>query len=210
MIRDIAPVACIAGTSYGMLVNPSFPAKVVPEFIAYARANPGKINMASAGIGSGPHVVGELFKMMAGVDLVHVPYRGSYWADLLGGQVQVAFAPIPSSTGYIQAGTLRALAVTSATRLDAMPDLPTVREFVPGYEAIGWYGVGAPKSTPTEIIDKLNNEINAVLANPTSKARLIGLGADPMSMTSSDFGKFMSDETEKWGKVIREANIKPD
>jgi tripartite-type tricarboxylate transporter receptor subunit TctC len=168
LIRDIAPVASIAGTSYGMLVNPSFPAKVVPEFIAYAKANPGKINMASAGTGSGPHVVGELFKMMAGVDLVHVPYRGSYWADLLGGQVQVAFAPIPSSTGYIQAGTLRALAVTSATRLDAMPDLPTVREFVPGYEAIGWYGVGAPKSTPTEIIDKLNNEINAVLANPTS------------------------------------------
>ena len=210
LIRDIAPVACIAGTSYGMLVNPSFPAKVVPEFIAYAKANPGKINMASAGTGSGPHVVGELFKMMAGVDLVHVPYRGSYWADLLGGQVQVAFAPIPSSTGYIQAGTLRALAVTSATRLDAMPDLPTVREFVPGYEAIGWYGVGAPKSTPAEIIDKLNNEINAVLANSTSKARLIGLGADPMSMTSSDFGKFMFDETEKWGKVIREANIKPD
>jgi tripartite-type tricarboxylate transporter receptor subunit TctC len=210
LIRDIAPVASIAGTSYGMLVNPSFPAKVVPEFIAYAKANPGKINMASAGTGSGPHVVGELFKMMAGVDLVHVPYRGSYWADLLGGQVQVAFAPIPSSTGYIQAGTLRALAVTSATRLDAMPDLPTVREFVPGYEAIGWYGVGAPKSTPAEIIDKLNNEINAVLVNSTSKARLIGLGADPILMTSSDFGKFMFEETEKWGKVIREANIKPD
>ena len=210
LIRDIAPVACIAGTSYGMLVNPSFPAKVVPEFIAYAKANPGKINMASAGTGSGPHVVGELFKMMAGVDLVHVPYRGSYWADLLGGQVQVAFAPIPSSTGYIQAGTLRALAVTSATRLDALPDLPTVREFVPGYEAIGWYGVGAPKNTPAEIVDKLNNEINAVLADPTNKARLIGLGADPILMTSSDFGKFMFDETKKWGKVIREANIKPD
>ncbi len=210
LIRDIAPVACIAGTSYGMLVNPAFPAKVVPEFIAYAKANPGKINMASAGTGSGPHVVGELFKMMAGVDLVHVPYRGSYWADLLGGQVQVAFAPIPSSTGYIQAGTLRALAVTSAKRLDALPDLPTVREFVPGYEAIGWYGVGAPKNTPTEVVDKLNNEINAVLADPTNKARLIGLGADPILMTSSDFGKFMFDETKKWEKVIRESNIKPD
>ena len=210
LIRDIAPVACIAGTSYGMLVNPSFPAKVVPEFIAYAKANPGKINMASAGTGSGPHVVGELFKMMAGVDLVHVPYRGSYWADLLGGQVQVAFAPIPSSTGYIQAGTLRALAVTSAKRLDALPDLPTVREFVPGYEAIGWYGVGAPKNTPAEVVDKLNNEINAVLADPTNKARLIGLGADPILMTSSEFGKFIFDETKKWGKVIREANIKPD
>ena len=166
--------------------------------------------MASAGTGSGPHVVGELFKMMAGVDLVHVPYRGSYWADLLGGQVQVAFAPIPSSTGYIQAGTLRALAVTSAKRLDALPDLPTVREFVPGYEAIGWYGVGAPKNTPAEIVDKLNNEINAVLADPTNKARLIGLGADPILMTSSDFGKFMFDETKKWEKVIRESNIKPD
>ena len=210
LIRDIAPVACIAGTSYGMLVNPSFPAKVVPEFIAYAKANPGKINMASAGTGSGPHVVGELFKMMAGVDLVHVPYRGSYWADLLGGQVQVAFAPIPSSTGYIQAGTLRALAVTSAKRLDALPDLPTVGEFVPGYEAIGWYGVGAPKNTPAEVVDKLNNEINAVLADPTNKARLIGLGADPILMTSSDFGKFMFDETKKWEKVIRESNIKPD
>jgi tripartite-type tricarboxylate transporter receptor subunit TctC len=210
LIRDIAPVACIAGTSYGMLVNPSFPAKVVPEFIAYAKANPGKINMASAGTGSGPHVVGELFKMMAGVDLVHVPYRGSYWADLLGGQVQVAFAPIPSSTGYIQAGTLRALAVTSAKRLDALPELPTVREFVPGYEAIGWYGVGAPKNTPAEVVDKLNNEINAVLADPTNKARLIGLGADPIWMTSSDFGKFMFDETKKWEKVIRESNIKPD
>ena len=184
--------------------------KSVPEFIAYAKANPGKINMASAGTGSGPHVAGELFKMMAGVDLVHVPYRGSYWADLLGGQVQVAFAPIPSSTGYIQAGTLRALAVTSAKRLDALPDLPTVREFVPGYEAIGWYGVGAPKNTPAEVVDKLNNEINAVLADPTNKARLIGLGADPILMTSSDFGKFMFDETKKWEKVIRESNIKPD
>ena len=144
-IRDIAPVASIAGTSYGMLVNQSFPAKTVPEFIAYAKTNPGKINMASAGTGSGPHVVGELFKMMTSVDLVHIPYRGSYWPDLLSGQVQVAFAPMPSSTGYIQGGTLRALAVTSATRSAALLNIPTVGEFVPGYEAIGWYGLGAPR-----------------------------------------------------------------
>src|SRR5262249_22086060 len=156
-IRDIAPVASIAGTSYGMLVNQSFAAKTAPEFIAYAyaNANPGKINMASAGSGSGPHVAGELFKMMTGVNMVHVPYRGSYWPDLLSGQVQVAFAPMPSSTGYIQAGTLRALAVTGATRSEALPNIPTVGEFVPGYEAIGWYGLGAPKDTPAAIIDKL-------------------------------------------------------
>jgi tripartite-type tricarboxylate transporter receptor subunit TctC len=171
-IRDIGPVASIAGTSYGMLVNQSFPVKTVPEFIAYAKANPGKINMASAGSGSGPHVVGELFKMMTGVEMVHVPYRGSYWPDLLSGQMQVAFAPMPSSTGYIQAGTLRALAVTSAARSEALPNVPTVSEFVPGYEAIGWYGLGAPKDTPPGIIDKLNNESNAVLADPTMKARL--------------------------------------
>jgi len=209
-IRDIEPVASIAGTSYGMLVNQSFPVKTVPEFIAYAKTNPGKINMASAGSGSGPHVVGELFKMMTGVDLVHVPYRGSYWPDLLSGQVQVAFAPMPSSTGYIQAGTLRALAVTSATRSEALPNVPTVSEFVPGYEAIGWYGLGAPKDTPPGIIDKLNNESNAVLADPTMKARLFALGAEPMPMTSAGFGKFMSDETEKWAKVIKFAGIKPD
>jgi tripartite-type tricarboxylate transporter receptor subunit TctC len=209
-IRDVAPVASIAGTAYGMLVNPSFPAKAIPEFIAYAKANPGKINMASAGAGSGPHVVGELFKMMAGVDLVHVPYRGSYWPDLLGGQVQVSFSPIPSSIGYIQAGTLRALAVTSAKRSDALPNIPTVRDFVPGYEAIGWYGIGAPKNTPAGIIDKLNNGINAILSDPAMKVRLVSLGTEPMPMTSAGFGKFMFDETEKWGKVVREANIKPD
>jgi tripartite-type tricarboxylate transporter receptor subunit TctC len=209
-IRDIAPVASIAGTSYAILVNQSFPVKTVPEFIAYAKTNPGKINMASAGSGSGPHVAGELFKMMTGVDLVHVPYRGSYWPDLLSGQVQVAFAPMPSSTGYIQAGTLRALAVTSAARSEALPNIPTVSEFVPGYEAIGWYGLGAPKDTPPGIIDKLNNESNAVLADPTMKARLFALGAEPMPMTSAGFGKFMSDETEKWAKVIKFAGIKPD
>ena len=209
-IRDIAPVASIAGTSYGMLVNQSFPVKTAPEFIAYAKTNPGKINMASAGSGSGPHVVGELFKMMTGIDLVHVPYRSSYWPDLLSGQVQVAFAPMPSSTGYIQAGTLRALAVTGATRSEALPNIPTVGEFVPGYEAIGWYGLGAPRDTPAAIIDKLNNEINGVLADPIIKARLFALGAEPMPMTSAAFGKFMSDETDKWGKVIKFAGIKPD
>jgi tripartite-type tricarboxylate transporter receptor subunit TctC len=209
-IRDIAPVASIAGTSYGMLVNQSFPAKTVPELIAYAKTNPGKINMASAGTGSGPHVVGELFKMMTGVDLVHVPYRGSYWPDLLGGQVQVAFAPMPSSTGYIQAGTLRALAVTSATRSEALPNIPTVREFVPEYEALGWYGLGAPKDTPAGIISKLNHEINAALADPTIKGRLLALGAEPMPMTPADFGKFMSDETKEWAKVVKFAGMKPE
>ena len=175
LIRDIAPVASIARTSYGMLVNQSFPVKTAAEFIADAKTNRGKINMASAGNGSGPHVVGELFKMMTGIDLVHVPYRGSYWPDLLSGQVQVAFAPMTSSTGYIQAGTLRALAVTGATRSEALPNIPTVGEFVPGYEAIGWYGLGTPKDTKAAIIDKLSNEINAVLANPIIKGRLFAL-----------------------------------
>jgi len=174
------------------------------------KQHPGKINMASAGTGSGPHVVGELFKMMAGIDLVHVPYRASYFPDLLGGQVQVAFAPMPSSTGYIQAGTLRALAVTAATRSEALPTLPTVGEFVPGYDAIGWYGFGAPKDTPSGIVNKLNSEINALVSDPSIKARLLALGAEPMPMASADFGKFMSDETEKWGKVVKFAGIKPD
>jgi tripartite-type tricarboxylate transporter receptor subunit TctC len=191
LLRDIAPVASIARTSYGMLVNQSFPVKTAPEFIAYAKTNAGKINMASAGNGSGPHVAGELLKMMTGIDLVHVPYRGSYWPDLLSGQVQLAFAPMTSSTGYIQAGTVRALAVTGATRSEALPNIPTVGEFVPGYEAIGWYGLGAPKDTPAAIIDKLSNEINAVLADPIIKGRLFALGAEPMAMTSVAFGKFM-------------------
>jgi tripartite-type tricarboxylate transporter receptor subunit TctC len=208
--RDIAPVSGLIDFPMVMVAHPSVPAKTVAELIAYAKANPRKISMASFGTGSASHLAGELFKMMAGVDLVHVPYRGSYWADLLGGQVQVAFAPIPSSTGYIQAGTLRALAVTSATRLDAMPDLPTVREFVPGYEAIGWYGVGAPKSTPAEIIDKLNNEIKAALADPTIKARFADLGGTRMPGSPADFGRFIADETEKWAKVVKFAGIKPE
>ena len=209
-LRDIGPVASIGSTPFGMLVNQAFPANTVPEFIAYAKTNPGKINMASPGTGSHPHVVGELFKTMTGVDLVHIPYRGSYYPDLLSGQVQVAFSPMPSSTGYIQAGTLRALAVTSATRSADLPNIPTVSEFVPGYEALGWYGLGAPKDTPAAIIEKLNHEINAALADPTIKARLVALGAEPMPMTPAEFGKFLSDETEKWSKVVKFAGIRPD
>jgi len=194
-----------------MEVNPSVPAKTVPEFIAYARANPGKINMASGGIGTTIHVAGELFKMMTGVDMIHVPYRGSAPAltDLLGGQVQVMFDLIISSIAHIKAGRLRALAVTGATRSEKLPDLPTVAEFVPGYEASAWQGIGAPKGTPAAIIDRLNQEINAGLADPNMKARLADLGAAPMLMTSGEFGKFIADETEKWSKVIKFAHIKP-
>ena len=193
-------------------VNPSVPAKTVPEFIAYAKANPGKINMASAGNGTRTHVAGELFKMMAGVDMVHVPYRGAAPAltDLLGGQVQVYFGPMPSSIEYIRAGKLRALAVTTATRSEALPDIPTVGDFVPGYEASAWFGVGAPKNTPAEIVDKLNKEINAGLADPKMKARLADLGGTVLAGSPADFGKLIADETEKWGKVIRAANIKPE
>ncbi len=209
-MRDIAPVASICGVPDVMVVNPSIPAKTVPEFIAYAKANPGKINMASAGNGSASHVTGELFKMMTGVDLVHVPYRGSFIPDLLGGRVQVVFAPIPVAIAYIRTGKLRALAVTGAARSKALPDIPTVAEFVPGYEASGWYGIGVPEKTPAEIIDKLNKEITACLADPEIKARLSDLGAVPMPMTSEEFGKFIAAETEKWARVIRAANIKPE
>jgi len=184
----------------------------VPEFIAYAKASPGKISLASAGIGSGPHVAGELFKMMTGADMVHVPYRGGGPAltDLLGGQVQVYFPTTVSSIGYIRAGRLRALAVTTATRSDALPDIPTVGEFLPGYEASFWYGVGVPKNTSAEIVDKLNEAINAGLADPTIKARLADLGGVPMPMSPAEFGKFIAEETEKWGNVIRALNIKAD
>jgi tripartite-type tricarboxylate transporter receptor subunit TctC len=211
-IRDIAPVASIMRTTNVMVVQPSFPAKSVPEFIAYAKANPGKINMATAGVGSPPHVYGELFEAMAGVDLIQVHYRGGAPAlvDLLGGQVQIMFEGITSSIEYVRAGKLRALAVTSATRWAALPDIPTVGEFVPGYEAIGWFGLGSPKNTPAEIIDTLNREINAGLADPPMKARIADLGGSPMPMTPTDFGKFIADETEKWAKVIRTANIKPE
>jgi tripartite-type tricarboxylate transporter receptor subunit TctC len=209
-IRDIAPVASMVDAPYAMVVNPLVPAKSVPEFIAYAKANPGKLNMASAGIGGATHVFGELFMRMAGVNLLHVPYRGNFMPDLLGGQVQVLFAPITHSIEYIRTGKLRALAVTTATRSAALPEIPTVAEFVPGYEASGWYGIGAPKNTPTEIIDRLNQEINAALADPKMKGQLADLGAVPMSMTSAEFGKFIAAETEKWAKVIEAAKIKPE
>jgi tripartite-type tricarboxylate transporter receptor subunit TctC len=209
-VRDIQSVGSIAGTAYVLVVNPSFPATTTAELIAYAKANPGKINTASAGTGSSPHAIGELFKMMAGVDMVHVPYRANYFPDLISGHVQAAFSPMPSAIPYVKAGTLRALAVTSATRSGVLPDIPAVQEAVPGFEAIGWYGIGAPQGTPAAIIERLNQEIATVIADPTMKTRLIGAGAEPMPMSSADFGKFMRDETEKWAKVIKFANIKPE
>jgi tripartite-type tricarboxylate transporter receptor subunit TctC len=209
-LSDIAPTASIARQPFVMLVHPSVPAKTVPEFIAYAKTNPGKITMASAGIGSAPHLAGELFKMMARLDMVHVPYRGAAPAltDLLGGQVQLYFAGVASSIEYIRAGRLRAFAVTGATRSEVLPDIPVVGEFVPGYETSVWFGIGAPRNTPAEIIDKLNKEINAGLADPKVKARFAALGNTVLPGSAADFGKFIADETEKWGKVIRAANIK--
>jgi tripartite-type tricarboxylate transporter receptor subunit TctC len=211
-IRDIAPVASLNWTPLVMEVNPSVPVQTVPEFIAYARANPGKLNMASAGVGNSTHVAGELFKMMTGVNLLHVPYRGSTPAltDLLGGQVQVMFDLISSSIEHIRAGKLRALAVTTAARSEALPDIPTVGESVPGYEAIALGGIGAPKGTPVEIIDKLNSEINAVLADPGFKARYAEFGATPLARSPTEFAKLIVDETEKWGKVVKFAGIKPE
>jgi tripartite-type tricarboxylate transporter receptor subunit TctC len=211
-IRDTAPVASIASIPLVMEVNPSVPVKTVPELIAYAKANPGKINMASGGSGTPAHVSGELFKMMAGVDMVHVPYRGEALAlpDLISGQVQVLFGVMPASLGYIRAGKLRALAVTTAKRQEPLPDVPTVGEFLPGFEARGWYGVVVPKATPTEIVEKLNKEINAALADPNMKKRLTDLGAAVFAGSPADFGKFIAGEIEKWAKVIRAANIKPE
>ena len=209
-IRDIVPIASIYSAPLVMEVNPSVPVKTVPEFIAYAKANPGKINMASTGIGTPQHVAGELFKSMTGIDMVHVPYRGSAPAltALLGGQMQVMFDTLASSIEQIRAGKLRALAVTAATRLEALPEIQTVAETVPGYEAIQWQGMGAPKGTPAEIVEKLNKEINTGLADPTLKARITDLGGAAFASSSADFGKLISDETDKWGKVIRGANIK--
>jgi tripartite-type tricarboxylate transporter receptor subunit TctC len=194
-----------------MVANLSVPSKTVPECIAYAKANPGKLTMASGGVGTPSHLAGELFKTMTGVDMLHMPYRGIAPAltDLLGGQVQVMFASMPSSIEYIRAGRLRALAVTTATRWDALPDIPTMSEFLPGYEASQWYGVGVPKNTPAEIVDKLNKEINAALVDPTMRARLADLGGTPLPGSPAQFGKLIAEETEKWGKVIRAANIKP-
>jgi tripartite-type tricarboxylate transporter receptor subunit TctC len=210
-LRDIAPVASIIRTSNVMEVHPSFPAKTVPEFIAYAKANPGKINMASAGSGSSQHMAGELFKMMTGIDMVHVPYRGAAPAltDLLAGQVQIMFDNMTSSVEHVRAGRLRGLAVTTAARSDALPDLPIVSEFVPGYEASGIYGIGVPKDTPPEIVDKLNREINAALNDPRIKARLADLGGLILSGTSADFAKVLAEEVEKWGKVVKFSGAKP-
>jgi tripartite-type tricarboxylate transporter receptor subunit TctC len=211
-IRDIAPVVGVIRVPNVMLVNPSVPAKTVPEFIAYAKANPGKISMASGGIGTPGHVSGELFKMMAGVDMVLVPYRsgGPALTDLIAGQVQVMFPNTGASLEYVKAGKLRALAVTTATRSEALPDLPTVAEFVPGYEASSWFGVGTPKATPAEIVEKLNKEINAGLADPRLKARLADLGGIALAGSPADFGKLIAEETEKWAKVIQFAGVKAD
>jgi tripartite-type tricarboxylate transporter receptor subunit TctC len=209
-IRDIAPIAGIARGPNVLVVHPSFPAKTVPEFIAHAKANPGKVSFASAGIGSVSHVSGELFKAMAGVNMVHVPYRSMAPAltDLIGGQVQAIFATMPPSIENVRAGKLRALAVTSTTRSDALPDLPTIGNFLPGYEAILVAGIGAPTNIPVAIADRLNKEIVAALADPGMKARLADLGSEPMPMTPASFGKLINSETEKWAKVIRAANIK--
>jgi len=210
-LRDIAPVASFARAPLVMVINPSLPAKTVPEFIAYANANPGKVSMASSGNGTPQHAAGELFKMMTGVDMVHVPYRGGAPAltDLISGQVQVIFADL-SSVEYIRAGKLRGLAVTAATRSEALSDLPTVGDFVPGYEVKGWLGVGAPKNIAVEIIDTLNREINAGLVDPNVKARLAELGYEPFPSSPADFGKFLADDTEKWAKVVKFAGIKAD
>ena len=208
-IRDVAPIAGIVRVPEVMVVNPAVPANTVPEFIAYAKANPGKINMASAGNGSVPHVAGELFKFMTGLDLVRVGYRGGGPAlvDLLGGQVQVMFEPTLSTLPHIREGKLRALAVSSATRSDALPDVPALAEFVPGYEATAWFGIGAPKNVPAEIVEKLNREINAGLADPKLKEQLVGLGGAPMAMSPGEFAAFIAAETDKWAKVIKFAGI---
>jgi tripartite-type tricarboxylate transporter receptor subunit TctC len=211
-IRDMAPVAGLIRFPNVMEVNPSVPAKTVPEFIAYAKANPGKINYASSGNGSTIHMSAELFKMMAGVDMVHVPYRGGAPAltDMLAGQVQVMFDNLPTSIEHIRAGKLRPLAVTGATRSELLPDVPTVADFVPGYESSAWYGVGAPRNTPVEIVDRLNKEINTILAESKVKTRIAEMGATLVAGSPADFGKLVADETEKWGKVVRFSGAKAD
>jgi tripartite-type tricarboxylate transporter receptor subunit TctC len=211
-VRDIAPIAPIVSFPYIMVVNPSVPAKTLPEFIAYAKANPGKINMASVGVGSTPHINGELFKVMTGTNMVHVPYRSAaaVMTDLLSGQVQLYFGTTASSLEYVRTGKLRALAVTIERRLDALPDIPTVGDFVPDYEASNWYGIGAPRNTPVEVIEKLNKMTNAGLADPKVKARLDDLGGIALAGSPSDFGKLIAEETDKWGKVVKFAGIKAD
>ena len=211
-IRDIEPIASISRETLALEVNPSFPAKTVPELIAYARANPGKVNMASAGIGSTPHLAAEQFKIMAGADIAVVQYRGSAPAlvDLIGGQVQTTFGPLSSSIEYVRAGKLRALAVSTASRSAALPDIPPLADFLPGFDVSGWFGIGAPKNTPAEIVEKLNKEINAVLADAKVKARIADLGGTVFTGSQADFRKFIADETETWAKVIRAANIKAE
>jgi tripartite-type tricarboxylate transporter receptor subunit TctC len=211
-MRDIAPVAGIMRVGLVVVVNPSVPVKTIPELIAYTKANPGKVNMASAGNGTTPHMAGELFKLMTGVDLVHIPYRGEAPAltDLLGGQVQMMFGSETVVTEQIRAGKLRALAVTTARRSELLPELMTVQDFVPGYEASGWFGLGAPARTPAEVIEKLNKEINAGVADPKIKARLADLGGAALAGSPTDFGKLVADETEKWGKVVKFAGLKPE
>jgi len=207
---DIAQVAGVANAPYVVIVPPSFPAKTIPEFIAYAKANPGKINMASGGTGSSSHIFGELFKTMAGIDMVHVPYRGVYMTDLLAGQVQVVINPIPQALELIRTGQLRALAVTTTKRLSQLPDTPTVAESVPGYEAIGWYALGMPKNVPAEIVSTVNAAMNKALADPKAKARLADLGVEPMVMTTAEFTKFVHSEFDKWTKVIKQAGVTLD
>jgi tripartite-type tricarboxylate transporter receptor subunit TctC len=209
-MRDMAPVAGIADAPYLVVVNPSFPAKTVPEFIAYAKANPGKVNMASGGNGTSSHIFGELLKLMAGVDLTHVPYRGSFMPDLLAGEVQMTINPIPQAMEYVANGKLRALAVTTAKRLPALAGIPAMNEFVPGYEATGWYGLCVPRGTPAEIVTTLNEATSAVLADPKLAARLVALGVEPMIMPSAAFGKFVAADFEKWANVIKSAGIKAD
>jgi len=209
-IRDSAPAALIGSGEFIMVINPSVPAKTVPEFIAYAKANPGKINMASNGNGTTPHLLGELFKMMAGVEMVHVPYRSNYVPDLLSGEVQLAFSSVSASSEYIKTGKLRGLAITTAQRSDMLPDIPAMNEFVPGYEASSWYGISAPRNTSSAIVEELNNEINTGLTDSKLKARLAELGVIPLPGSPADFGKLINDETEKWAKVIKFAGIKPE
>jgi tripartite-type tricarboxylate transporter receptor subunit TctC len=205
--RDIAPVAFVGYTPFVLAVTPSFPAKTAAEFIAYAKANPGKINVATAGIGTAPHLSGELFKMLAHIDMVQVPYRANFMPDLLAGQVQMSFVALPPAIGYLRAGKLRGLAVTSAKRLEVLPDVPPLGDFVPGYDGSGWLGIGAPRNTPAAIVGKLNTDINAVIAEPTMRERMLGLGIEPEAMTPAEFGKLIVDSTEKWAKVIKFANI---
>jgi tripartite-type tricarboxylate transporter receptor subunit TctC len=210
LLRDIAPVSGLVQLPLALVINPSIPAQTLPEFIAYAKANPGKINYASVGSGATTNVAGELFKMMAGVNLVNVPYRGNYLPDLIGGQVQASFSPILQVVGFVRAGQLRALAVTGTSPSPALPGVPVAGDVVPGYSAYAWDAIGAPANTPAEIIDTLNKAINAALTDPAIKAKLDDLGAEPMIMTQAEFGKYMADEVKKWGKVVRDANIKPD